>query len=253
MRELLHICGPISIYSFGVAIAVGLLAFIKGVQAHPQFKELKLEGKFTEILILGIASALIGGRFLFAISEPEGLSALPELFMPWKGGLSLLGGIIAVLLVVPWYLKRIRVPVLPFFDLIAIYTPLLQSIARIGCFLAGCCHGAPTNGSWGYTYTDPASAAPIGIPLYPTQIYSAVALFIIFILLYGVFQYRCRKPGQLTALYLMLASVERFAIDFLRGDRTMVTSLLSVSQITAIALFTVSFIALTRISLSRKS
>ena len=61
--------------------------------------------------------------------------------------------------------------------------------------------------------------------------------------MYVILQYRVKIPGQLTALYLAFAATERFFIDFIRGDRTLVTEYLSVSQEIAITLFVVSCVA----------
>jgi prolipoprotein diacylglyceryltransferase len=76
-----------------------------------------------------------------------------------------------------------ELPMLPVYSLGAIYAPLIHGIARIGCFLIGCCHGCPTNAAWGITYTDPLSHAPLNIPLHPTQLYSSLFYFALFFLL----------------------------------------------------------------------
>ncbi len=88
-------------------------------------------------------------------------------------------------------------------DIVAIYAPLLQSIARIGCLFAGCCHGIATTVPWAISYNDPTSFAPLGIPLHPTQIYSSLLLFGIFLIL----RFVATKPqpaGKILTLYLYL-------------------------------------------------
>jgi phosphatidylglycerol:prolipoprotein diacylglycerol transferase len=118
-----------------------------------------------------------------------------------------------------------RIPLLPFLDLIATYAPLLQSIARLGCFFAGCCFGCVTQVPWATLYTDSASLAPTGMMLHPAQLYSAFGLLLVFIIMYFVARKKCTIPGQQGALYLMLASGERFLTDFWRGDRETVNAL----------------------------
>lgn len=141
------------------------------------------------------------------------------------------------------------------FDLLAIYAPLAQSIARIGCFVAGCCYGAPSTLAWA---VQPAGA-PFCMRLHPTQLYSSISLLLIFLFMRFVATQLCSKPGQLVTLYLILASMERFTVDFWRGDRVFFKyaplSILSVHQwialgIAVIALIT--FIGITMHSNARR-
>ncbi len=240
MHTLFHIYGPFAVHSYGLAIAIGLLAFTFLFRRDRRFKELNLEKHYSEILFIGIIAAILGGRILFLLSSPDIIESPLELFTFWKPGFSILGAILAVLIVLPWYLRRINVPIIKFFDLAAIYVPLLQSLSRTGCFFAGCCFGMPTSKPWGIIYTESGSAAPLYVCLHPTQLYSAISLMFIFILMYFILQYRFTKTGQLIALYLMLVSGERFLVDFWRGDRTELTALpqmFSVYQYLAAGIF----------------
>ena len=245
-RELLHIYGPFSICSFGLFIVIGLFVFVKLIEKHPLFRRLGLEDKFLKVLVAGVLSALVGGRILSIISYPEAFESVWQMISPWEPGYSIMGTIMAVALVVPYYLKRLGVPILPFLDLVALYAPLLQSISRIGCFCAGCCHGASTVLPWGITYTDPQSSAPLHVRLHPSQLYSSVALFGVFLFLFFVVQRKVRRPGQLAAAYLMLVSLERFVVDFFRGDRVEVPGIaggfFSIDQLVALLILVVSTI-----------
>ena len=217
-HTLMHVWGPISIHSYGVMIALGLLVFTYLIKRDPRYKKLHLKNKFSEILILGIIAALIGGRTLYLISHPQVVQSWYDIFSFWEPGFSILGAVIACILVLPFYLKKINVPVIPLLDLAAIYTPLLQSISRFGCYFAGCCYGAPSTSSWAVIYTDSGSVAPLHICLHPAQLYSSFLLFVSFILLYFVLQKIFQKTGQLLCMYVLLISTERFLVDFYRGD-----------------------------------
>lgn len=262
-KELLHLYGPLAIHSYGLAIVIGLVLFIWRIKKHPQAARLQLTERIDDLILIGIAAGVFGGRLLYVLTEPDSyyLSAcasptisnsantfttlnyaslswtskleisalllkdwLWNFISFWDGGFSLLGTILAVLVSLAYYLKKTGTPILPFLDLIAIHAPLLQSASRVGCFFAGCCYGAPTQLPWGTIYTDQDSIAPLGISLHPTQLYSALALFIIFLLL-QLLQKFLKKPGQLLAAYLLLVSLERFIIDFWRDDRSFVTQL----------------------------
>ncbi len=238
--ELLHIYGPFSIHSYGLFIALGILIFAWLTKKHALFKQLKLENKFTEILMLGIVAGLVGGRLLSIICEPGEFNSIVAMIAPWQGGFSILGSVLGVLLILPWYLKKINIPILPFFDLIAIFAPLIVAIGRIGCFFSGCCHGITTALPWAVQYTDLQSIAPLHIAIHPTQLYSSGLSFLIFILIYFLIQHKYKKPGQLVFIYLMLAVTSRFVVDFWRADRVVVSNIFSFTQLVSIGIFTAS-------------
>lgn len=240
-RELLHIYGDIHIHSFGVMIALGLLVFMLLMQQHPRFKTMLTNDQFHSILSYAILAGVAGGRVLYVISSWDLIEYPLEVFELWRGGFSILGAILGIVLIMPLYLRKLHIPVLPFFDLTALYAPIIQAIARIGCFLAGCCYGCPTDLPWGVIFVDPASPATCFVPLHPTQLYSSLLSFLNFLLMYFVLQYRFTKPGQLFGMYFILASFDRFIIDFWRADRIYCasswSSALSMHQWIAIGLF----------------
>lgn len=219
LHTLIHIYGPFSIHSFGLMIAIGLLITTHLALRHPLRKRIISHPDFINAIVIAISAGFIGSRLLYVIQNWHQLRHWTEVFTVWNGGLSVLGSVIGVLLVIPAYLKRHNIPLLPFLDIIAIHAPLLQSIARLGCFFAGCCFGAATRMPWGITYTDRESFAPLCTALHPTQLYSSLLLFGIFLCMFFIIQKRFKRPGQPLAFYLFLMSLERFSVDFFRGDR----------------------------------
>lgn len=213
--EILHIYGPLSIRGFGLMIVIGLVLVTFLIVRSPARKKIMTTDCFIDALWFCVMVGIIGGRIAFALSEWATFDYWWEIFAVWEGGFSLLGSIIGVLLVVPWYLRVHHVPILPFLDLIASHALLLQSIARIGCFLAGCCYGMQTNLPWGvrdYMQTP-------DLCLHPTQLYSAGLLLLLYFLLRFLAPRVAHLPGQTIMLYLVCASSERFVVDFVRGDR----------------------------------
>lgn len=218
-RELLHIYGPFSIQSYGVAIATGLAIFLILAVRHPWRKKLLSQEAFFESIMFGIITGVIGGRLLYVAQNWPEFTHVTDILRIWDGGFSILGTILAILLCMPLYLKKKHIPILPYFDLAALYAPLLQAISRLGCLCAGCCHGIRCTHAWCVTYSDPNSLAPLGIAIHPTQLYSSLALFCIFLFLYFYLQKQVRKAGQILGWYLILAGAERFLVDFWRADR----------------------------------
>lgn len=227
-------------------VTIGLTLFTWLILTNPKRKQLLTDNQFSTCLMLGVISGIIGGRLMFVFQNYRSLKSISEIVCFWEGGFSILGTIIAVLITVGIYLHSNKIPVLKLFDLVCIYAPLCQSISRIGCFLAGCCYGLPTNLPWGITYTDPHSCAPLGIALHPTQIYSSLVLFAIFIFMrFGITRW-CTITGQITCVYLILAGMERFIVDFWRDDRAYFFSLdlhtFSMNQWIALAMICVAIL-----------
>ncbi len=243
--EVLHICGPISIQWYGLMIFLGIIIFSWAFLKDPQRKKLISTDTFFDLIGLSIVVALLGGRLLFLLTNHEGIQSMYDCIAVWDGGFSLLGSILGLLIVIPWYLRKKGIAVFKLLDLIAIYVPLLQSISRIGCFMAGCCYGCQTCVPW-------AIERECSL-VHPTQLYSALLLFIIFIIMRYIAQGFLKKPGQLIMLYLTLESAERFFVDFLRGDREFFTdvgfwSVLSIHQTIALVLCVIALIVMYQIS-----
>ncbi len=227
--RLIHLYGPVWVASYGVMIAVGFLVFLLCTIYHPIRKRFISENIYQNALFIGLLAGIVGGRVCAILTDwPSFSDNWVEIFYPWVGGFMVLGSFIGVLLVASWYLRVNRVPILPILDLAALYGPLMQAIARFGCFFSGCCYGIPVSETAWYAvqFTDPAGSAPLGIWLHPTQIYASLASFVTFLIIQSLYSTISVKRGQLASLYLMLESVARFAVDFWRDDRG---NLLSVS------------------------
>jgi phosphatidylglycerol:prolipoprotein diacylglycerol transferase len=125
--------------------------------------------------------------------------------LAWQGGL--IGGTLAAL----FFIRKHRLPLAKTADLAAPYLALGQSIGRIGCFLNGCCYGKEV--AWGVYF--PA----LHYHAHPTQIYDTVGLFVIFLILKQM-QQKNLLSGQVFVLYLLLAPLLRFVIEFFRADHT---------------------------------
>ena len=63
----------------------------------------------------------------------------------------------------------------------------------------------------------------------------------------------CKEKGQLFSIYLVLASSERFIVDFWRADRIMINNFLSFHQIVALCIIIVIIILnVMRVIIQRK-
>ena len=159
------------------------------------------------------------------------------------------GGFIGAMVVTLILLRAKKLKTLPVLDVLAPSVALGQAFGRIGCYLHGCCYGVPVHaGAWygcvypSETYFHLEKGQPVGVinftagtPLWPTQLVSSGDLFCIFIILSFFFR-RQRRSGEVTALLMLLYSVERFIIEFFRGD-TRLPGQLSQAQWISIGIF----------------
>lgn len=92
---------------------------------------------------------------------------------------------------------------------------LAQAFGRIGCFLAGCCHGRPTGCCIGLRF--PEHSMPWkqygNSPIYPVQLIDAIWLFSATVILFWIIPFKNRM-----GCYFIFIGGGRFFTEFLRGD-----------------------------------
>ncbi len=221
--RLIHLYGPVWVYSYGTMIALGFFVFLFFAFNHKIRQRFMTPDQFLNTLFIGFMSGVIGGRVLFVATHIDFFyERWYEIFFPWEGGFTVIGSIIGVLVTVPFYLKLLKIPILPILDLASIFAPLMQAIARLGCLLAGCCYGMIVKSpEWwnSIIFWNKDGFAPCGVPLYPTQIYMSIASFLIFCFMIIIQKNSFFMHGQLVCVYLFLESLARFSVDFWRGDQ----------------------------------
>lgn len=209
--------GPLTIHTYGVFVALG---FVTGILVTVKLG--KDQGippqQVMDMAFFMILWAIVGSRLLYVLINVSYYRAHPlDAFKIWQGGLVFSGGLIAVAGAMTWYLRRHRLSFWATGDLWAPALALGQALGRIGCFMAGCCYGQPTDLPWGVVFSHPHTLAPQNIPLHPTQAYSALGGFAIFFIL--LFLYSRRKfQGQVFLWYLILHSTARLFVERFRGD-----------------------------------
>jgi phosphatidylglycerol:prolipoprotein diacylglycerol transferase len=225
--------GPLTIHGYGVMTAIGVLVafWAAGVRAK------KYNLSSDTLLSLGIAAVIIGyvcAKLLYCIVELKEFLANPWSILSGSGFVvygGLIGGIAAAIV----YSKIKKVSFLAYFDLAAPSISVAQGFGRIGCFLAGCCYGKPTDSWIGIAFTR-SDIAPNGVKLIPTQLISSAGNFLFAALLF-LYARKERRRGKVGALYMLLYSVGRFIIEFFRNDDRGFIGFLSTSQFIAIFIF----------------
>ena len=222
MYPILFEIGSWPVYAYGVLLAAAYLAALQ--LAVVRARRRGLDG--TKVMDLGIyliIAALVGAKLMLILVDFEYFLRQPgELLSLVRAGGVFYGGLIAALGVALWLVRRYGLPMWTTADLFAPGIALGHVIGRLGCLLAGCCYGEPTNMPWGVVFTDPVAQAnvgtPLGIPLHPTQLYDAGAELLILVLLL-VTERRGRVfPGRTFWSYMLLYGISRFIVEFYRGD-----------------------------------
>lgn len=246
--KILSLYGPLELNSYNLAYLIGISLFIYLTSKHPLRARYLTVSAHINLCVEATLAGIIGARLLHVVSSLHNYPTLLSLVSIWDGGLSVLGGLIGVLTYTLWYCHSRNIPFIAITDIAALYAPLLHAIGRVGCFLVGCCYGAPTTGFLQITYTHPEVCAPLGIALHPAQLYSALLYMILFGMLY-LFKQRATVPGTVTMWYLIGMSSERFMVDFVRGDRIPMNNPLSFYQWIALI---ICLAALTTLALLHK-
>lgn len=233
-NELLTI-GPVTVYGYGLMIAIGVIAAYLTGEYRAKKHGLEPEHVFNYV-IWCVLGGFLGSKILFFITDIRNIIANPRSILSLADGWVVYGGIIGGIFSAMLYSKIKKLKFTAYFDLLIPSVALAQGFGRIGCFLAGCCYGCETDSPIGITFHN-SSYAPNGVSLLPTQLISSGLDFLHFLVLIW-FAKRKKADGQVGAMYLILYSIGRFVLEFYRGDlnRGSVGSL-STSQF--ISIFTV--------------
>jgi phosphatidylglycerol---prolipoprotein diacylglyceryl transferase len=228
MHPVLFHFGSITIYTYGVLVAIGVvlgLLYARRQAAHAGLDPEKVwnMGIYCILMALLLAKVwLVLGEWSYYGAHPrEILSAAT-----FQSGGTFYGGVVGAILTIVLYSYFQKMPLLAVLDTFAAALPLGHAIGRLGCFAAGCCYGKPTSMPWGVSFTNPAAAqvagTPLDVHLHPTQLYESAAEFLNFAILVWLGK-RQTFRGQMLGTYFLLYGAERGTIEFFRGDpgRTM--------------------------------
>lgn len=235
MHPDLFSIGPLTLHTYGLFVALG---FITGILITIRLgKSVGISS--NNVMDMGfiiILTGLIGSRLVYIIIDFQHYIAHPlDIIKLWQGGLVFSGGLVAVVIVMLIYVKRHGYNIWTIGDLWAPAAAIGQAVGRIGCFFAGCCYGKLTDVPWSVIFTNPKSIAPLNIPIHPTQLYSSLSSFIIFVILM-ILHSKKKFEGQVFLWFLIFHSTARLFLERFRGDpRGMIlTNNLTLTQFIAI-------------------
>ncbi|MGI8462437.1 MAG: prolipoprotein diacylglyceryl transferase [Solirubrobacterales bacterium] len=242
MQPEIHL-GPITLQTFGLMFALGFIA--AGAIVAKRLREWDKPPDWAyELIFAGLVGGIVGSRIDFLIQNFDEVSddLLGNLFsgscLVWYGGV--IGGAIGVILWARWRgLLNVRL-----LDLCAVPLAVGYAVGRIGCQLSGDGdYGEPWDGPWAMAY--PEGTVPTTEEVHPTPVYESLTMFVIAAVLWRL---RDRfRPGILFALYLVLAGLERFLVEFVRRNEAVLAGL-TLAQLVSLAMIVagIAWIAVVR-------
>jgi phosphatidylglycerol:prolipoprotein diacylglycerol transferase len=220
MRPVLFQVGSIEVYTYGLMVALGFaLATLSLIEIFR--KQADTLDSIVDFALWTLVAAILGARTYYVVAHHAYYLEHPiEILMLNRGGLVFYGGLAGGIAGAVLYCRKQSWPLLDTGDYVLAVLPIGQMFGRMGCFLNGCCFGAPTLFPIRFTY-------PLGSlacdyyqelqPVHPVQLYEAFGLGLLYLLLMFLHDKK-QFPGQVMALYGMGYGTLRFMMEFLRGD-----------------------------------
>lgn len=245
-RELVVLFDRVQIRYYGIIIVVAML-----VAATIAARLAKRDGRDPDhiwgALTWAIIPAIIGARLWFVLFPPaalvdQGMNTIwffqnffnleNGAIAIWSGGLSIFGAVIGGFLGAYIYIRRNKLPLLPWLDIAAVAIPVGQAIGRWANFVNQELYGVPTTLPWGINIDAANRVEPYrSLVEYPTTtlfhplfLYESLWSIVAFIVLLNVFlRFRHRLlPGDIFLMYLIQYSFIRFLLEGIRVEVTLV-------------------------------
>lgn len=220
MHQYLFFVGDFPIRAYGLILSLSII-LATGVAYFLAKQDGRWHNHIVDIGIYSGIAGIVGARLwdVFFFDWAYYSHHLSEIFYVWQGGMAIQGGIVFGVGAGIIYAKRHKIDILALADIVAPAIILGQAIGRCANLLNGDAFGAPTGGNFGIIYPETTLAYHTygAQPLWPAEVWEGQIDFVIFALLL-IFRAFPHAKGQAFSLYIMLYSLVRFGLEFLRGD-----------------------------------
>lgn len=237
--------GPLQFTGFGIAVVMSFV-LAQMISQHQMEQKGYDPAPIADMIIGAVVGGLLGAKLYFVVvlGNWDALFARGG-FVFWGG---LLGGAIGVLAIARWK----KVPLLRTMEVGAPSLAAAYAVGRTGCWAIGDDYGRPWDGPLATVFpqgappstagvmssefgvrfpagTDPASV----IAVHPTQLYEVAMATLMFVIIWRLRGHRHRE-GWLFGVYLVLAGIERFVVEFFRAKDDYLALGLTIAQMIAI-------------------
>ena len=220
MHQYLFFVGDFPIRAYGLILSLSII-LATGVAYFLAKQDGRWHNHIVDIGIYSGIAGIVGARLwdVFFFDWAYYSHHLSEIFYVWQGGMAIQGGIVFGVGAGIIYARHHKIDILALADIVAPAIILGQAIGRCANLLNGDAFGAPTGGNFGIIYPETTLAYHTygAQPLWPAEVWEGQIDFVIFALLL-IFRAFPHAKGQAFSLYIMLYSLARFGLEFLRGD-----------------------------------
>ena len=212
--------GPVQIHWYGLTylLAFGLFLWLGSRRVRlPHFASRGWARRDIEdMLFYGVLGVILGGRLGYALfyKFDHYLAHPLEVLMVWKGGMSLHGGFLGVLVAMLWYAHRKRRAFWDVMDVVAPCVPTGIAAGRLGNFINGELWGRAADPSLPWAMVFPQSGAAFA--RHPSQLYQALGEGLLLFVLLWWYGQKPRATGQVAAAFAVGYGVLRFLAEFFR-------------------------------------
>ena len=232
--------GFIEIRYYSLVYVVGFLAIYFLLRYYSKKKILRLTLEEAESFAVYLMLGIIIGARLFEVLVWNPLYYLRnpfDIIAVWKGGMSLHGGLIGIIIAAYFYCKKKKISFAKLADLMIIPAVFILALGRIGNFINGEIVGTITNIPWCFYF-----------PYYegcrhPVQLYAAFGRAVLGFVLIGLSRLK-KRQGFLFWCFISLMGIGRFFCDFLREDTRLLG--LSIGQYLSLAMAVIGIYVLFR-------
>lgn len=221
--------GPLTIYWYGLFVVSGILSAFFVILKLADYYDMDKE-KIIDVGFWIIVAGIIGARLYHVGLELPYYSDNPlNILKIWNGGLAIHGGIIAGGLTALYLVRKNNIN---FWKLASISTTGLaigQAIGRWGNYFNQELYGFPTDKPWGIPIelANRVDSFETSQFFHPAFLYESLGNLLIFLILISLHIWIIKKNKinqnsfiNLTLLYLILYSILRFSMEFIRIDFT---------------------------------
>jgi phosphatidylglycerol:prolipoprotein diacylglycerol transferase len=250
--------GTFEITGYGLMVMVGFL--VGGWLIDRELRRRGLNPDYAaDITVAAVIGGIIGAKLWYVALTRDPGALLSRGGLVWYGGF--LGGALAV--VVNGH--RRGVPIRWTAHLVAPALAAAYALGRLGCFMVGDDYGMPTEVPWSVKFPQglppttagalrglgaavPADLDPTTVlAVHPTQLYEAAVMTAVFMVLWRL-RTAAKGTGWLFGVYLTMAGIERFAVEFLRAKDDRFLAGFTLAQLTSVILALIGAYVVMRLS-----
>lgn len=202
------------------------------------FKREQIHDKYLDQLVLfmviaTIVGARLGHVFFYGpywdvvdangVVLQEGYFSHPmSIFKVWEGGLASHGGVVAILLALWWYSRKVvKLPMMWILDRIVVSIAIAGCFIRLGNLMNSEIVGIPTDVPWAFSFPHFWNEDLGGYddtPRHATQLYEALAYLASFAILMFLYWKKkmYQKSGVVFGAFLILIFGARFLVEFIK-------------------------------------